>query len=150
MAEEVTRGLAEATTLADGSPLAARLHLCSRGTGSWHEGEPMDERAAGALVRAGFADHGHVAHQIVPDELGRLDLILALDRRHGQTLLSLGGAHDLDGRLSLLRAFDPAAGADLDVADPYYGDDAEFDRCLARVAAACRGLVDALARSLAP
>ena len=52
--------------------------------------------------------------------------MVALDRRHQQTLRSLGADPD---RLALLRAFDPAAGAAADVPDPYYGDDAVFDEC---------------------
>lgn len=40
-------------------------------------------------------------------QLGQIDLIVALDRRHQQTLRGLGADPD---RLALLRAFDAAAG----------------------------------------
>jgi protein-tyrosine phosphatase len=83
-----------------------------------------------------------VAHQIKSSELGRIDLIVALDRRHQQTLRSLGAE---PGRLALLRAFDPAAGAAADVPDPYYGDDAVFDDCRDMIAAGCTGIVTSLA-----
>ena len=45
--------------------------------------------------------------------------------------------------MRLLREFDPAsAGApDLDVADPYFGEDSDFEGVLDQVQAACRGLL---------
>ena len=68
--------------------------------------------------------------------------MVALDRRHQQTLRSLGAD---PGRLALLRSFDPAAGAAADVPDPYYGDDAVFDECRDMIAAGCAGIVASLA-----
>ena len=68
--------------------------------------------------------------------------MVALDRRHQQTLRGLGADPD---RLVLLRAFDPASGAAADVPDPYYGDDAVFDECRDMIEAACSGLVASLA-----
>jgi protein-tyrosine phosphatase len=141
MAEVVTRALADATALADGTTLGTRLVVTSAGTGPWHEGEPMDPRTDEALVRNGWPSHPHVAHQISAARLGHYDLLLALDRRHLQTLRSLGADPD---RLFLLRAYDPAAGAAADVPDPYYGDEAVFDDCLAMIAAGCAGLVSEL------
>jgi protein-tyrosine phosphatase len=141
MAEVVTRSLADATALPDGSTLGARLVLSSAGTGAWHEGEPMDPGAAAALRRWGYPNHPHVAHQISAAQLDRYDLLVALDRRHLQILRSLGADPD---RLVLLRSFDPAAGAAADVPDPYYGDESVFDDCLEMIAAACRGLVSQL------
>jgi protein-tyrosine phosphatase len=142
MAEVVTRAEADGTTLDDGTALGDRLRVTSAGTGPWHEGQPMDPRTSAALVRAGYPDHPHVAHQISVAGLGRSDLIVALDRRHQQTLRSLGSDPD---RVFLLRSFDPSAGAASDVPDPFYGDDAEFDACLAMIAQGCRGLVNELA-----
>jgi len=83
----------------------------------------------------------HSARQIRSSELGRHDLVVALDRRHLQTLRGLGADPD---RLELLRAFDPSAGAAADVPDPYYGDDADFDECRDMIEAACEGLVSSL------
>jgi protein-tyrosine phosphatase len=141
MAAVVTRAMARATVLGDGSSLANQLIVTSAGTGPWHEGEPMDPRTGAALRRAGYADHSHVAHQISVPELKKSNLVVALDRRHQQTLRSLGADAD---HLFLLRAFDPSAGAASDVPDPYYGGDAEFDACLEMIANGCRGLVSAL------
>jgi protein-tyrosine phosphatase len=142
MAEVITRELATSTGLDDGTTLADHLDVRSAGTGPWHEGEPMHPLAQAALVRAGYPDHPHVAHQVVSAELGSIDLLVALDRRHQQTLRSLGADPD---RLALLRSFDPAAGAAADVPDPYYGDDVVFGECRDMIGAGCTGLVASLA-----
>ena len=83
-----------------------------------------------------------MAHQVVSADLGSIDLLVGLDRRHQQTLRSLGADPD---RLALLRSFDPAAGAAADVPDPYYGDDEVFDECRDMIAAGCAGLIASLA-----
>jgi protein-tyrosine phosphatase len=142
MAEVAGRTMAGATTLVDGSTLGDRLIITSAGTGGWHEGEPMDPRTGAALRRAEYPDHPHIAHQVSARRLGEFDLVVALDRRHQQTLRSLGAD---PFRLVLLRSFDTSAGAATDVPDPYYGDEAGFDDCLAMIARGCRGLVAALA-----
>ena len=148
MAEVVTRELSERTTLADGTALVDRLRVSSAGTGPWHDGEPMDGRARTALEAAGYADHGHVARQFSVEWFDELDLLVALDRRHQQTLRSLAKARSVEGRLALLRSFDGTGGGAVDIADPFYGDSGDFGRCLGVVLASCRGLVRDLAASL--
>jgi protein-tyrosine phosphatase len=142
MAEVITRTLAQSTPLEDGTTLGDHLVVSSAGTGPWHEGEPMHPYAAESLSRGGFPGERHVAHQFSSSELGEIDLMVALDRRHRQTLRGLGADPD---RLVLLRAFDPAAGAAADVPDPYYGDQSVFDDCRDMIAGACTGLVASLA-----
>ncbi len=144
MADVVLRQLSAEAVLADGEVLAPRLAISSAGTGNWHAGEPMDPRARTALERRGYHDHGHVARPFGTAWFDTTDLVVCLDRGHQQTLASLarGRAGDdryLD-RLVMLRSFDPRAGGSVDVPDPYYGDDAEFEACLDLVEAGCRGL----------
>jgi len=148
MADVVLRSLAGTTRLSDGSGLDDHLDITSAGTGGWHEGEPMDPRARAALERRGYGDHGHVAHKFDTARFESTDLVVCLDRGHQQTLLSLGrgraGDDRFDDRLVMLRQFDPRAGGAVDVPDPYYGDDADFEACLGLVESGCRGLVDHL------
>jgi protein-tyrosine phosphatase len=142
MAEVITRSLAASTELDDATALGDHLDVRSAGTGPWHEGEPMHQLASEALARAGYPPHRHVAHQFTTSLLKEIDLVVALDRRHQQTLRSLGADRE---RLILLRAFDPASGAAADVPDPYYGDHAVFAECRDMIEAACSGLVTSLA-----
>ena len=148
MADVVLRSLAGTARLSDGSGLDDHLDITSAGTGGWHEGEPMDPRARAALERRGYGDHGHVAHKFDTARFESTDLVVCLDRGHQQTLLSLGrgraGDDRFDDRLVMLRQFDPRAGGAVDVPDPYYGDDADFESCLGLVESGGRGLVDHL------
>ena len=132
----------------DGSALADRLVISSAGTGGWHAGEPMDHRARDALARRGYADHGHRARPFDTGWFDATDLVVCLDRGHQQTLVGLarGRAGDdrYDDRLVMLRSFDPRSGGAVDVPDPYYGDDADFEACLDLVESGCRGLVGAV------
>ena len=141
-AEVITRALADATVLADGSSLGARLRVTSAGTGPWHEGDPMDPRTAAALRRAGYADHPHIAQQVSLAQVQQCDLIVALDRTHERALRRLCPQCS---HLVLLRSFDASAGAASDVPDPYYGDEPEFDSCVKMITDGCRGLVSTIA-----
>ena len=144
MADVVLRHLADRVTLADGTTLAERLVISSAGTSGWHAGEPRDPRARDALARRGYEDHGHLARSFETLWFDSLDLVVCTDRGHQQTLASLSRGRTGDDRhlerLVMLRSFDPRAGGGVDVPDPYYGDDVEFEECLDQVEAGCRGL----------
>jgi protein-tyrosine phosphatase len=116
--------------------LAEVVEVNSAGTGPWHVGEPADERARRTLAEHGYPTD-HVATQVDNRHLGA-DLLVALDSGHARTLVRI--ADDPD-RVRLLRSFDPEAGDDLDVPDPYYGDPAGFEEVLAMIEAASPGLL---------
>ncbi|MFC0433432.1 low molecular weight protein-tyrosine-phosphatase [Kutzneria buriramensis] len=116
--------------------LADVVEVNSAGTGAWHVGEPADERARRTLAEHGYPTD-HVAAQVDNRHLGA-DLLVALDSGHARTLVRI--ADDPD-RVRLLRSFDPDAGAELDVPDPYYGDPEGFEEVLAMIEAASPGLL---------
>jgi protein-tyrosine phosphatase len=100
-------------------------------------GQPADRRARQVLAAHGYPTD-HVAAQVGDDHL-TADLLVALDSGHEADLRDLLGDPDVEVRL--LRSFDPDAD-DVDVADPYYGDEAGFEDVLAQVEAAMPGLVE--------
>ena len=126
----------------------------SAGTGPWHAGKDMDPRAREALVRHGYAPPPHVARQFQPADFAERDLVVALDAGHVARLAQLArladDPADAAASISLLRSHDPAAVAagELDVPDPYYDGEAEFETALAQIEAACAGLVRLLERRL--
>jgi protein-tyrosine phosphatase len=152
MGDVVLRQMAAERQLSDGTSLADHLDVASAGTGNWHAGQPMDQRAQAALERRGYLDCSHKAQAFETHWLEQTDLVVCMDRGHRQTLASKArhqtGDHRHEPRLVLLRSFDPRAGGDQDVPDPYYGDDEGFDRCLDLVEAGCRGLIEHLAHRL--
>jgi protein-tyrosine phosphatase len=116
--------------------LADVVEVNSAGTGPWHVGEPADDRARETLRRHGYPTD-HVAAQVDNRHLGA-DLLVALDSGHARTLRRIA---DDPHRVRLLRSFDPAAGEDVDVPDPYYGGPEGFEEVLAMIEAASPGLL---------
>ena len=119
------------------------IEIDSAGTGAWHAGEPPDRRATLAARRRGIALEG-AARQVTLDDFRRFDLVIALDRANLRELLAIAPDEEAAERVRLLREFDPGAGGDLDVPDPYFGADRGFETVLDMVEAACRGLIDEL------
>ncbi|RSN61922.1 MULTISPECIES: low molecular weight protein-tyrosine-phosphatase [Actinomadura] len=139
MAESVLRHRAEEAGL--------DVEVDSSGTGNWHVGGPADDRTVAALRRAGYRS-AHVARQFEPLWFARYDLILALDEGHLRALRSMAPDEASRAKVRLLREFDPDAGGDLDVPDPYYGGRADFDLVLEMVEAAMPGLLDEIRAGL--
>ncbi|MFE0347151.1 low molecular weight protein-tyrosine-phosphatase [Streptomyces griseoluteus] len=112
----------------------------SAGTGGWHEGDAADPRAVSVLDEHGYGTE-HTARQFQPSWFGRLDLVIALDTGHLKALRRLAPTEEDARKVRLLRSYDPSAGADLDVPDPYYGGRDGFEECLEMVEAASAGLL---------
>ncbi|MGK8505382.1 low molecular weight protein-tyrosine-phosphatase [Nocardia asiatica] len=123
--------------------LANRVRVSSAGTGSWHVGADADPRTSATLRKYGYPT-GHIA-AVFGAEHSEADLVIALDRSHQRDLARLGIPAE---RLRLLRAFDPDADGQ-DVADPYYGDAADFELVRAQIEAAVPGLLDWVRAELA-
>ncbi|MEU8850689.1 low molecular weight protein-tyrosine-phosphatase [Streptomyces sp. NPDC048564] len=115
----------------------------SAGTGGWHEGDPADPRTVSVLEEHGY-DSSHTARQFQPSWFARLDLVIALDTGHLKALSRLAPTPQDAAKVRLLRSYDPAAGDDLDVPDPYYGAVDGFEECLEMVEAASTGLLTAV------
>ena len=119
-----------------------RVVVHSSGTGDWHVGDPMDQRAAAALVGAGYDPSRHRARQYDASWAADDDLVLAMD---ADNLADLGGRSE---RVGMFRDFDPVApGAD--VPDPYYGGPDGFAMVLEMVERTTDALVAELADRLA-
>ncbi|MDT0567986.1 low molecular weight protein-tyrosine-phosphatase [Streptomyces sp. DSM 3412] len=134
MAESVFRARVEE------AGLGAVVEVDSAGTGGWHEGDAADPRTVVVLESNGYGSV-HAARQFQVSWFSRLDLVIALDKGHLKALRRLAPtAADAD-KIRLLRSYDPAAGDDLDVPDPYYGGMDGFEECLELVEAASPGLL---------
>ena len=120
--------------------LAGQVAVSSAGTGGWHAGDPADVRAMAALRRRGYS-LDHAARQWRRADFTGTDLVVALDTGHYRHLVRQAPNAEERAKVRLLRSFDPAAGEDLDVPDPYYGSAAGFDRVLDLAEAACAGLL---------
>lgn len=130
--------------------LSDRIEVESAGTGDYHVGQRPDSRSAAAARARGIELPG-CARQFEARDFERFDHVLAADRRNLEDLRELADGRDTR-HVALLRSFDPAAPPGAEVPDPYHGGPRGFDTVLDLCEAACRGLLEHIARehSLSP
>jgi protein-tyrosine phosphatase len=136
--------LAEAAFRAEAARIGLDVEADSAGTGGWHRGEPPDRRAVAAARRHGADISGLRARQVQSSDFECFDYILALDDANLADLQALRPGESR-ARLSLLLDLVPGRAGE-GVADPYYGDDMDFDITWRDVAEGARGLTEALQR----
>lgn len=127
--------------LANGAQVDVRVD--SAGTGSWHAGERPDARARAVARAHGIELPGH-ARRVRASDMSDFDYVIAMDRSNLARLAALGRSSHGSARLRLLREYDPEAGRDKDVPDPYYGDQDGFEECFRIVERSCQGLLESL------
>jgi protein-tyrosine phosphatase len=134
------------TQRVDDAGLAGRVTVSSSGTGDWHLGQPMDERAAAILRANDFDPSAHRAQQFAPGWLATNDLVLAMDGSNladvRRVTMTSGGTVD-PARVRLFGDFDPVEPGG-EVPDPYYGGPQGFEEVLEMVERTCAVLVSAL------
>ena len=142
MAEAVLRERIAAAGLSD------LVELDSAGTGTWHIGEDMDERARQALETNGYTKQ-HVARQITEDTLPQYDLVLAMDHANRADILALAANATLPtNHVRLFRSFDAGAHPEAEVPDPYFGGSDGFDTVLRMAERAADGVVEFVSSEL--
>lgn len=121
--------------------------VTSSGTGGWHEGEPMDRRAAAALRDAGYDPSRHRARTFTTDTYAETDLMLAMDASNHADMSDLAPTVDDAARVRMFRSFDPqSAPGDDEVPDPWYGGADGFRAVLATVERTADAVVEAVPR----
>lgn len=149
MAEVVLRARLEEAGLAD------LVEVDSSGTSDEEHGRPIDPRAQRVLAAHGYEVPRHRARRVDPVDLVARDLVLPMTSAHASTLRRLArGDVALERRIRMFRSFDPAAPTggpehELDVDDPWYGDESGFETTLAEVEAAVDGVVAHVRAALA-
>jgi protein-tyrosine phosphatase len=135
--------LAEAALRAEAERLGVEIQVDSAGTGDWHVGGPPDPRAQAVAARNGL-DISHLrARQVEAEDFRRFDHVVALDPENLANLRALrpqGGTAEVSLLLDHVPGREGAA-----VADPYYGEDADFDVTWRDVTEGARALAGKLA-----
>lgn len=92
----------------------------SAGTAAYHVGEAPDARMRDVAARHGLAYSGK-GRQFVRDDFKTFDLIIPMDASNLRDLQSMAVSEKGLNKLRLMRDFDPEAGDEHSVPDPYYG-----------------------------
>ena len=112
----------------------------SAGTGGWHVGHPPDERASAAAAARGIALESR-AQRFEREHFEDFDLIVAMDSQNLADMRALAPHAAAEGKLVMLRDYDPEADGALDVPDPYYGGEQGFERVLDLLDEGCDALI---------
>lgn len=141
------------------SPLAHRLferiadergvgHLFeveSAGTGSWHVGQNADLRMRETARQRGW-ELIHYANHLQQKDIAYYDHLVVMDESHHQYCKRLA-KDDHINKIKYLREFDLEANGDMDVPDPYYGEQSGFDHVYDICERSCTSLLEHLLNS---
>jgi protein-tyrosine phosphatase len=115
----------------------------SAGTAAYHAGEKADSR-----MRATALEHGvditHIARQFRRSDFDSFDLILAMDSQNMRDILKIAVNDEQRSKVKLFRTYDPQAGSNMDVPDPYYGGAEGFENVFVIVERTGKVLLDSL------
>jgi protein-tyrosine phosphatase len=120
--------------------LERSVEVDSAGTAAYHVGERPDRRTI-ATAKLHGVELPSRARQFQREDFARFDLVLAMDTHNRDDLLRLAPDEPARAKVLLLRDFEPSAGPDASVPDPYYGDQAGFEEVFTICERACTGLL---------
>lgn len=126
--------------------LRDEISVDSAGLGDWHVGQPPDPRAIHAAATHGIDISGQRARMLAPRDFQDFDLILCADDSTLQQTLT---QRPPGSTASIARLLEWAGLPEShDLADPYTGDHADFERAWVRVDAAGERIVHRLRETL--
>ncbi|MDR7102695.1 low molecular weight protein-tyrosine-phosphatase [Croceicoccus sp. BE223] len=134
--------LAEAAFRAEAAATGLDAEADSAGTAGYHVGSPPDRRAMAEAARHGIDIAPYRGRQVSAGDFHAFTHVFALD---GDNLADLRRIRPADGTAMLSLLMDVVPGRQGQaVADPYYGDAADFAATWAQVSEAARMLVTRL------
>ncbi len=104
--------------------IAHYFEVDSCGTSNYQIGDQPDSRTQANAAKHGIAMN-HIARQLKKQDLDYFDLIVAMDRKNHQHIMSLAESEVHHNKIILMRDFDAHAKG-TDVPDPYYGGEKNF------------------------
>ena len=117
------------------------IYIDSAGTIDYHNGKPADPRMRAAASERGYALTS-ISRQVIPEDLDKFDLIVAMDRDNLWYLEELAGGPQ--AHIRLLGSFLPERQGSPEqapeVPDPYYGGSQGFEVVLDMLERACPGI----------
>ena len=109
----------------------------SAGTNGYHTDEPPDPRSIAVAGKYGIDISNQRCRQLTADDYTRFDLIAGMDRTN---VAAIEARRPLNARAQIGLFYGIASGATLDIPDPYYGTNGDFERVYRMILAASTGL----------
>lgn len=121
---------------------AIDLRLDSAGTHGYHIGHAPDPRAIKAAEGHGVDISALRARQISESDFRDYDLIIAMDEQNYQALRQLNSRAGANATIRRMMEFASNEDTLMDVPDPFYGDQSDFDYMCQLLDDSTRGLVN--------
>ncbi|MDD3771218.1 MAG: low molecular weight protein-tyrosine-phosphatase [Weeksellaceae bacterium] len=103
------------------SKLSDDFEVDSAGTGNWHAGEAPDFRAITVAKRKGVDISKLKARQFKISDFEKFDVIFAMDKSNYSNIIALAKNQEQKNKVKML------LDKDMEVPDPYYGNEKEFE-----------------------
>jgi low molecular weight protein-tyrosine phosphatase len=117
--------------------LEEEVSVDSAGTGTWHVGEPPDQRAQRSASSRGLDLSTQRARRIAPEDCENFDYVLTMDEENYRAVASL-----CRGSAAVRPFLDFATDSpETEVPDPFYGGPEGFEHVLDLVEEASEGLI---------
>lgn len=117
------------------------VHVESAGTEDYHVGQPADRRAIRIAEAHAYPLAAHRARQVRSADFDSFDHLLVMDQVNLRALEPWRAAHTL---LTPKLFLAEAGLGDVQVPDPYYGTDADFERVVALARSGVSALIERL------
>lgn len=134
LAEAIFRSVVEDAGLQD------RFRIDSAGTSGYHDGDPPDRRTTAVAERRGVRVGG-TSRQVTGADLETFDHLIVMDQENYDSVERLAARRGSSPDIRLFREFDPEAGGETDVPDPYFGGPDGFENVHDLVERSARGLL---------
>jgi protein-tyrosine phosphatase len=135
--------LAEGILKARLEELNKTVEIDSAGTGGWHIGATPDARS----IKAGAKKHVDISNQkarkLQYKDLDYYDIIFVMDKSNYADVKALATSKEQEEKIHLILEFGNI-GKDLEVPDPYYGTEQDFDAVFDLLDTACRDIAKKL------
>lgn len=116
-----------------------KIEVDSAGTAGYHIGESPDHRTQANAKKNGVDLSQLRARQFTMADFKKFDHILAMDRTNFNNLIKLAGNSEDKEKVKLFLEF-ASNQTTLEVPDPYYGNEADFEQVFQLVYKACEQL----------
>lgn len=123
--------------------LSDKIFCDSAGTANYHIGKDPDHRSCDVASRYKITLE-HKARQFFENDFEDFDYIVAMDRSNFENIKRLKAQGSIEGKVFLMRKFDPLKDKEEDVPDPYYGGLSGFEEVYKMLLRSCENLLEYL------
>ncbi len=125
------------------SKVSKNITVDSAGTAAWHSGSLPDKRSIAVAKKHGIDLTDQRARQFLVEDFDRFDLIYVMDKSNYVNVCRLAPNENALKKVELILN-ESHCGKDLEVPDPYYGEDDGFENVFQMLDEACNQIKNKL------